>query len=115
MTRRALCLLLFLTAAACGGGGGGASAPTDGLTVALMPKNKGNPYFVSCRQGAEEAAKELYIRALKELPPDIKHGFDRLVAAETDAGAKRIAIAYTSASSAFEPYLAASVAARFRK
>ena len=38
----------------------------------------------------EEAAKELYIRALKELPPDIKHGFDRLVAAETDAGAKRM-------------------------
>ena len=24
------------------------------LTVAMMPKNKGNPYFVSCRQGAEE-------------------------------------------------------------
>ena len=36
----------------------------------------------------EEAAKELYIRALKELPPDIKHGFDRLGAAETDAGAQ---------------------------
>jgi tartrate/fumarate subfamily iron-sulfur-dependent hydro-lyase alpha chain len=38
----------------------------------------------------EEAAKELYIRALKELPPDIKHGFNRLVATETDAGAKRM-------------------------
>jgi fumarate hydratase subunit alpha len=38
----------------------------------------------------EEAAKELYIRALKELPPDIKRGFERLVAAETDAGAKRM-------------------------
>ena len=38
----------------------------------------------------EEAAKELYIRALKELPPDIKRGFDRLAAAETDAGAKRM-------------------------
>jgi len=38
----------------------------------------------------EEAAKELYIRALKELPPDIKRGFDALAAAETDAGAKRM-------------------------
>jgi fumarate hydratase subunit alpha/L(+)-tartrate dehydratase alpha subunit len=38
----------------------------------------------------EEAAKELYIRALKQLPPDIKEGFDRLVKSETDAGAKRM-------------------------
>jgi fumarate hydratase subunit alpha len=38
----------------------------------------------------EEAAKELYIRALKELPPDVKRGFDTLAAAETDAGAKRM-------------------------
>ncbi|HKU47453.1 MAG TPA: fumarate hydratase [Burkholderiales bacterium] len=41
-------------------------------------------------QQVEEAAKELYIRALKELPPDIKRGFDRLAAAESDAGAKRM-------------------------
>src|SRR5215212_5786485 len=38
----------------------------------------------------EEAAKELYIRALKELPPDIKRGFERLSATESDAGAKRM-------------------------
>lgn len=38
----------------------------------------------------EEAAKELYIRALKLLPPDIKQGFDRLAAGESDAGAKRV-------------------------
>jgi tartrate/fumarate subfamily iron-sulfur-dependent hydro-lyase alpha chain len=38
----------------------------------------------------EEAAKELYIRALKLLPPDVKQGFDALVASETDAGAKRM-------------------------
>ena len=36
----------------------------------------------------EEAAKELYIRALKMLPPDIKEGFDRLHASETDATAQ---------------------------
>ena len=33
----------------------------------------------------EEAARALYIRALKLLPPDIKSGFRRLDAAETDA------------------------------
>jgi fumarate hydratase subunit alpha/L(+)-tartrate dehydratase alpha subunit len=38
----------------------------------------------------EEVAKELYIRALKALPPDIKRGFDTLAAAESDAGAKRM-------------------------
>jgi len=38
----------------------------------------------------EEAAKELYIRALKVLPPDIKQGFAGLTAQESDAGAKRV-------------------------
>ena len=38
----------------------------------------------------EEAAKELYIRALKLLPPDIKQGFDRLVKSETDATAQGV-------------------------
>jgi len=41
-------------------------------------------------QQVEEAAKELYIRALKLLPPDIKQGFERLAAGESDAGAKRM-------------------------
>ena len=38
----------------------------------------------------EEAAKTLYIRALKMLPPDVKQGFDTLVARETDATAKSV-------------------------
>jgi len=38
----------------------------------------------------EEAAKELYIRALKLLPPDVKSGFDALARKESDAGAKRV-------------------------
>ncbi|MBI2753814.1 MAG: fumarate hydratase [Betaproteobacteria bacterium] len=38
----------------------------------------------------EESAKELYIRALKLLPPDIKSGFDALAKRESDAGAQRI-------------------------
>ena len=44
---------------------------------------------VDLRQ-VEEAAKELYIRALKILPPDIKQGFDTLVKNESDAGAQRM-------------------------
>jgi tartrate/fumarate subfamily iron-sulfur-dependent hydro-lyase alpha chain len=38
----------------------------------------------------EEAAKELYIRALKLLPPDIKEGFKRLDQGETHATGKAI-------------------------
>jgi fumarate hydratase subunit alpha/L(+)-tartrate dehydratase alpha subunit len=38
----------------------------------------------------EEAAKLLYIRALKLLPDDVKHGFARLDAGESDATAKSI-------------------------
>ncbi len=41
-------------------------------------------------QVVEEAAKTLYIRALKMLPPDIKQGFDRLQAAETGATARQV-------------------------
>ena len=36
----------------------------------------------------EDVAKDLYVRALKILPPDIKRGFDRLAASETDATAR---------------------------
>ena len=38
----------------------------------------------------EEACKELYIRALKILPPDIKEGFKRLDAGETHATGKAV-------------------------
>jgi fumarate hydratase subunit alpha/L(+)-tartrate dehydratase alpha subunit len=38
----------------------------------------------------EELAKTLYIRALKLLPPDIKRGFERLVATETDATGRSV-------------------------
>lgn len=39
---------------------------------------------------AEEAAKTLYIRALKILPPDIKSGLDRLAQRETGATARSV-------------------------
>jgi fumarate hydratase subunit alpha/L(+)-tartrate dehydratase alpha subunit len=38
----------------------------------------------------EDASKELYIRALKLLPPDIKQGFERLDKTETDATGKSV-------------------------
>ena len=38
----------------------------------------------------EEVARELYVRALKVLPPDVKEGFARLAASETDATAKQV-------------------------
>lgn len=38
----------------------------------------------------EEACKELYIRALKILPPDIKEGFARLDQTETNPRAKKV-------------------------
>jgi fumarate hydratase subunit alpha/L(+)-tartrate dehydratase alpha subunit len=38
----------------------------------------------------EEACKELYIRAVKLLPPDIKEGFARLDKTETDATGKSV-------------------------
>ena len=41
-------------------------------------------------QQVEEAAKLLYIRALKLLPPDIKQGMQRLNASESDATAKGV-------------------------
>ena len=41
-------------------------------------------------QAVESASKDLYIRALKILPEDIKQGFARLDAAETDPRAKQV-------------------------
>ncbi|HEX7466773.1 MAG TPA: fumarate hydratase, partial [Usitatibacter sp.] len=38
----------------------------------------------------EEVARELYVRALKILPPDIKQGFARLAASETDPTARKV-------------------------
>src|SRR5204862_4445395 len=38
------------------------------LVIGVMPKAKGDPYFVSCRAGAEEAARELGIDLLWDGP-----------------------------------------------
>lgn len=40
------------------------------LMIALMPKSKGNAYFISCKAGAEKAAKELDVELLFDGPVD---------------------------------------------
>ena len=47
-----------------------ASRPSRLITVAMMPKSKGNAYFIACRQGAEEAARELGIELIWDGPTD---------------------------------------------
>src|SRR5207237_7522394 len=65
----------------------------EGRDRALGERGEGakhpRPVKIDLRQ-VEEAAKELYIRALKRLPPDVKQGFDALAKSETDAGARRV-------------------------
>lgn len=46
-----------------------AAAPGS-LTIAFMPKSKGNAYFIACRKGAEEAAKELGVTLLWDGPTE---------------------------------------------
>lgn len=50
-----------------------ANAPTNGKksVIAMMPKAKGDPYFISCKKGADEAAKELGAELLWDGPTDL--------------------------------------------
>jgi rhamnose transport system substrate-binding protein len=54
-----------------GTGQAGAVQPKRHVTLAVMPKAKGDPYFVSCRVGAEEAAKELGADMIWDGPTDL--------------------------------------------
>ncbi len=40
------------------------------ITIAMMPKSKGNAYFIACRKGAMEAAAELNVELLWDGPTD---------------------------------------------
>jgi rhamnose transport system substrate-binding protein len=53
--------------------GGSGPAPAEGhrLVIAVMPKAKGDPYFVSCRAGAEEAARELGVDLIWDGPTSL--------------------------------------------
>ena len=50
--------------------GCGSSSGKRTLTVAMMPKSKGNAYFIACRKGAEEAARELGVKLIWDGPTD---------------------------------------------
>ena len=47
-----------------------ASSRSKPITIAMMPKSKGNAYFIACRKGADEAAKELGVTLLWDGPTD---------------------------------------------
>jgi rhamnose transport system substrate-binding protein len=53
---------------------GGAAPSSGGVrrpVIAMMPKAKGDPYFVSCRAGAEEAAEELGVDLIWDGPTSL--------------------------------------------
>jgi rhamnose transport system permease protein len=55
--------------------GGGSVPPAraaggSAVTVAMMPKSKGNAYFIACRKGADEAARELGVKLIWDGPTD---------------------------------------------
>ena len=52
------------------GAAGTGNAADKPLTIAMMPKSKGNAYFISCRKGAEQAAKELGVKLLWDGPTE---------------------------------------------
>ncbi|EDY19363.1 inner-membrane translocator [Chthoniobacter flavus Ellin428] len=68
----ALCASLAILSACNKSPESGSSNASGGkkLTIALMPKSKGNAYFISCKAGADEAAKELNVDLLFDGPTD---------------------------------------------
>jgi rhamnose transport system permease protein len=50
--------------------GGGSPETSTGkrVVVGMMPKSKGNAYFIACQKGAEEAAKEMNVEMLWDGP-----------------------------------------------
>jgi rhamnose transport system substrate-binding protein len=50
---------------------GHTSGPAHRLVIAVMPKAKGDPYFISARAGAEEAARDLGVDLLWDGPTSL--------------------------------------------
>lgn len=48
-----------------------APANTKKIVIAMMPKAKGDPYFISCKKGADEAARQLGVELLWDGPTDL--------------------------------------------
>jgi rhamnose transport system permease protein len=64
------------------------------MTLAMMPKSKGNAYFIACQKGANEAAKEFGVNLLWDGPtdPDPQRQND-IVDAWVERGVDAIAVA----------------------
>lgn len=64
----------LVLAGGCGKSDSNGAADKSGagkkVTIALMPKSKGNAYFISCKQGADKAAKELGVDLIFDGPTD---------------------------------------------
>jgi rhamnose transport system substrate-binding protein len=63
----------WLARSLSGTSGSGRAPGSSGLAVSvgMMPKAKGDPYFVSCREGAEAAARELGVDLVWDGPTDL--------------------------------------------
>ena len=59
----------LVPAAGAPAGGGAGTGPA--ISLGMMPKAKGDPYFVSCREGAERAAQELGVALVWDGPTDL--------------------------------------------
>ena len=70
------------------------------VQVGMMPKAKGDPYFISCRKGAEEAAKELNIDLIWDGPTDLDPAKqNEVVEAWITRGVDAIAVSVESSAS----------------
>ncbi len=71
--RSMLALAAALIIAASGGAWfvAGRSMQGHRITVGMMPKAKGDPYFVSCLKGAQEAARELKVNLIWDGPTEL--------------------------------------------
>ena len=67
-----LCLLAasLTLATGCRQSPDASSGAKKALTIALMPKSKGNAYFISCKSGADKAARELGAELIFDGPTD---------------------------------------------
>ena len=52
------------------GSGAEPSSNSKPVTIAMMPKSKGNAYFIACKQGADEAAAALHVNLLWDGPTE---------------------------------------------
>jgi len=62
--------LSMLTLPACKRENGTGSASSKSPTIAMMPKSKGNAYFIAAHKGADDAVKELGVKLIWDGPTD---------------------------------------------